>query len=357
MLFMSGPRGIMVAMYIESVPNRNSPPCVLLRESYRQEGKVRKRTLANLTSWPEHLVEGLRCLLKGGTAVPELGESLRIVRSRPHGHVAAVWGTLRSIGLLQLLDRAPSRLRSLAAALIAARVLEPRSRLATARGLDEDGGSSTLAQEAGIGTAEADELYAALDWLLERQQRIEAKLAERHLEEGSLVLYDLTSCWFEGRTCELAQPGYSRDGKKGVVDLQSALFFEPAPLRRAGLECGDLALQVAGVSARQRFFEQLLDHGQEVAQGADLGQRRRVLGPDQAAGAGEQEGVADQGLRDASVMEPLGQAAVGRPGPLRGVGQPSVSLQHGPDVGAPQQGVAHGLPSRAALSRSLSRLR
>ncbi len=211
-------------MYIESVPNRNSPPCVLLRESYRQEGKVRKRTLANLTSWPEHLVEGLRCLLKGGTAVPELGESLRIVRSRPHGHVAAVWGTLRSIGLLELLDRAPSRLRSLAAALIAARVLEPRSKLATARGLDEDGGSSTLAQEAGIGTAEADELYAALDWLLERQQRIEAKLAERHLEEGSLVLYDLTSCWFEGRTCELAQPGYSRDGKKGKPQIVIGLL-------------------------------------------------------------------------------------------------------------------------------------
>ena len=213
-----------VPMYIESVPNRNSPPCILLRESRREGRKVVKRTLANLTSWPPRLVEDFRRLLKGGSVVGDLREAFRVVRSLPHGHAAAVWGTLRKVGLLALLSRRPSRQRSLAAAMIAARILDPRSKLATARGLGRQTRTSTLPRLASIEDATAEDLYAALDWLLSRQGFIEKKLAEAHLAEGSLVLYDLTSTWFEGRRCPLARLGYSRDGKKGKLQIVVGLI-------------------------------------------------------------------------------------------------------------------------------------
>jgi transposase len=211
-------------MYIESVPNRNSPPCILLRESRREGRKVVKRTLLNLTSWPPELIEDFRRLLKGGRVVEDLSQAFEVVRSLAHGHVAAVWGTLRKIGLLSLLGRRPSRPRSLAAALIAARVLEPRSKLATARGLDRRTAASTLSRVAGVEDATAEELYAALDWLLERQPAIEKQLARLHLDEGDLVLYDLTSAYFEGRRCPLARLGYSRDGKKGKPQIVVGLI-------------------------------------------------------------------------------------------------------------------------------------
>ncbi len=206
-------------MYIESVPNRNSPPCILLRQSSRQGKKVIKRTLANLSSWPEPLVEGLRTLLKGGTAVENLAESFEKVRSLPHGHVGAVWGTLRQLGLLALLSRKPGRERQLVAAMVVARILDPGSKLATVRGLDSESQLSTLATVAEIANAQVDGLYAALDWLLARQSRLEKKLARRHLQEGCLVLYDLTSSYFEERRCPLAKLGYSRDGKKGKLQI------------------------------------------------------------------------------------------------------------------------------------------
>ncbi|MCY4240478.1 MAG: IS1634 family transposase [Rhodobacter sp.] len=201
-------------MYIESVPNRSSPPAVLLRESWREGGRVRKRTIANLTKWPPALVEGLRCLLKGGTAVPRLEDAVDIVRSLPHGHVAAVLGTLGKLGLETLIDPKPSPRRDQALAMIVARILEPALRLATARRLAEATATTTLGEilDADLGE---DGLYAAMDWLLERQERIERGLAERHLEEGCPVLYDLTSVWMEGRSCPLAKRGHSRDGKKG----------------------------------------------------------------------------------------------------------------------------------------------
>lgn len=212
-------------MYIESVPNRNSPPCILLRESRREGRKVVKRTLLNLTSWPSELVEDFRRLLKGGKVVDELSKAFEVVRSLPHGHVAAVWGTLRKIGLLALLGRRPSRRRNLAAAMIAARLLEPRSKLATARGLDPETCTNTLGRVAGVVEgATAEELYAALDWLLSRQPFIEKKLADLHLAEGSLILYDLTSTYFEGRHCPLARLGYSRDGKKGKLQIVVGLI-------------------------------------------------------------------------------------------------------------------------------------
>ncbi len=212
-------------MYIESVPNRSSPPAILLRESYREGGKVRKRTLANLTNWPSALVEGLRCLLKGGTAVPRLEDAFDIVRSLPHGHVAAVLGTLGKLGLDRLIDPRPSPRRDQVMAMIAARILEPASKLATARGLAEATAASTLGEMLDPELDE-DDLYAAMDWLLERQERIEQGLAKRHLEEGCLILYDLTSVWMEGRSCPLAKRGHSRDGKKGTLQIEFGLLCD-----------------------------------------------------------------------------------------------------------------------------------
>ena len=213
-------------MYIERVPNRKSPPAVLLRESYREGGKVRKRTLANLSKWPDDLVEGFRILLKGGVAVKSVDEVFEILRSRPHGHVAAVLGTARKLGLERLLDRRPSRMRSLALAMIAGRVLDPRSKLATARGLGSDTQADTLGEETGAADATAEELYEAMDWLLRRQRRIERTLAARHVEDGSLVLCDLTSVCFEGSKCPLAKRGYSRDGRRGKLQIVFALLCD-----------------------------------------------------------------------------------------------------------------------------------
>ena len=211
-------------MYIESVPNRNSPPAILLRESYRDAGKVRKRTLANLSKWPPALVEGLRVLLKGGTAVADLTTAFDILRSRPHGHVAAVLGTVRKLRLDRLIAPAASPERARVIALIVARILAPGSKLATARGLAADTARDSLAEELGIESVDEDELYAAMDWLLERQGAIEQRLAKRHLSDGALVLYDLSSTYLEGRCCPLAKRGYSRDGKRGKLQIVFGLL-------------------------------------------------------------------------------------------------------------------------------------
>ena len=211
-------------MYIERVPNRNSPPAVLLRESFREDGKVKKRTLANLSKWPGDLVGGLRILLKGGVALPALGDAFAILRSRPHGHVAAVLGTARHLGLVKLLDRRASSDRALATAMILARILDPRSKLATARSLSRETLAHTLGEELGIEDAGGNDLYRAMDWLLKRQDRIERHLAARHLEDGALVLCDVTSVYFEGSKCPLAKRGYSRDGKRGKLQIVFALL-------------------------------------------------------------------------------------------------------------------------------------
>lgn len=201
-------------MYIATVPNRTSPPAILLRESFRDGSKVRTRTLANLSHWPHHRIEAFRAFLKGATVGTSLGsDSFEIQRSLPHGHVAAVLGSLRRLGLDAILAAKRSRQRDLSVAMIVGRLLQPRSKLALVRSLGEQTLASSLGDVLGIADADEDELYAAMDWLLERQERIESALAKRHLQEGTLVLYDVSSTYFEGRHCPLARIGHSRDGR------------------------------------------------------------------------------------------------------------------------------------------------
>jgi len=211
-------------MFVAVVPNRNSPPAILLRESYREGGKVKSRTLANLSRWPPEKVEALRQALRGGGAGRLLQEAFAITRSRPHGHVAAALGTLRRLGLDTLIAPRRSRERDLCSGLIVARILEPRSKLATARFLDAETLHCSLGEALGVEAVDEDDLYAAMDWLLPRQERVEQALAQRHLSEGTLALYDLTSTYFEGRHCPLARRGYSRDGKRGTLQIVFGLL-------------------------------------------------------------------------------------------------------------------------------------
>ena len=210
-------------MYIETVPNRKSPPAVLLREGWREGKRVRKRTLANLTSWPAEKVETLRRLLKNEPLVSR-DDAFDITRSLPHGHVAAVLGTLHKLRLDRTIASATSPERDRVLALITARILAPGSKLATARGLAEATARDSLASVLGLGEIDEDDLYAAMDWLLERQDSIERRLAKRHLQDGALVLYDLTSSYLEGRHCPLAKHGYSRDGKRGKLQIEFGLL-------------------------------------------------------------------------------------------------------------------------------------
>ena len=197
-------------MYVETVPNRESRPAILLREGWREGQQVRKHTIANLTSWPPAKVALLRRVLRDEPlAAPD--DAFAVERSLPHGHVEVVLEAMRRLGLPALLDRRRSPRRARALALVAERVLRPASKLATARLLDD----STLAAELGLGAVDADDLYEAMDWLAERQERIERRLAKRHLAEGGQALYDVSSSYYEGRTCPLARFGHSRDGKRG----------------------------------------------------------------------------------------------------------------------------------------------
>lgn len=197
-------------MYIERVPNRNSPPAILLREGWREGKKTRKRTIANLSHWPAHKIEALRRLLKDETLVSP-DEVFTIERDWPHGHVAAVLEAMRRLGMAELIASQRSRSRDLVLALIAERLLHPCSKLATTRLWH----NTTLASELSVEDADEDDLYSAMDWLLARQRRIEKKLASRHLDTDCYVLYDVSSSYYEGRHCELAQFGHNRDGKRG----------------------------------------------------------------------------------------------------------------------------------------------
>jgi len=213
-------------MYIDTVPNRNSPPAVLLRESSRVGNKIIKRTLANLSDWPAPQVDLLRRVLKG-EALLSPSQALQIERSLPHGHVAAALGTLRRIGLESELSRSACPERDLVCAMIVARILFPASKLATARGLNEQTASSSLGALLGLELVDEDHLYAAMDWLLPRQARIEDKLAARHLQPATVVLYDVTSTYFEGRRCPLAQYGHSRDERPGNLQIVFGLLTNP----------------------------------------------------------------------------------------------------------------------------------
>jgi hypothetical protein len=214
-------------MYIEAVPNRNSPPAILLRESYREHGRVRKRTLCNLSDWPAAHIEGLRGVLKGGTVIPAGREAFTVIRSLPHGHVAAALGTARRIGLDRILGPDGNRCRDLVLALLVGRILDPVSKLAAARMLSPATAVSSLGDALSLGEVNEDELYAALDWLRERQPAIETALARRHLSNGTLVLYDVSSSYMEGRRCPLAKRGYSRDGRRGTLQIVYGLLCAP----------------------------------------------------------------------------------------------------------------------------------
>ena len=214
---------IIVAMYIERVPNRNSPPAILLREGWREGKKIRKRTLANLSHWPPAKIEALRRVLKDQPLVsPE--EAFQIEESLPHGHVEAVLGTIRRLKLDQILGSKPSPQRNRVLAMIGQLLLYPSSKL----GITRLWHCSTLAEELQVADSDEDDLYAALDWLVQRQSRIEKKLAQRHLFSGDSVFYDVTSSYYEGTTCRLAEFGYNRDAKRGKTSIVWGVMTDPA---------------------------------------------------------------------------------------------------------------------------------
>jgi Transposase DDE domain len=212
-------------MYVAKVPNRGSPPAVLLRESYREAGKVKNRTLANLSAWPDARVDALSRVLKGQPPpAADLDEAFEITRSLPHGHVAAVLGTARQLGLDELIDPVPSRQRDLVTAMAVAQVIDPGSKLAIARGLRDATAASSLGEVPGLGSCDEDDLYAAMDYLQARQDTIENALAARHLAGGTLVLYDVSSAAFEGRTCPLGAIGHPKDGVRGRLQIVYGLL-------------------------------------------------------------------------------------------------------------------------------------
>jgi len=209
-------------MHIDIVPNRRSPPAVLLRESYREGPNVRKRTLANLSALSAEQVDAIRRTLRGETLVP-LADLFEIVRSHHHGHVQAIRTAMKQLGFESLIASRPSRERDLIVAMVMARIIEPTSKLATTRWWH----TTTLPEICGVADADEDDLYAALDWLITRQAHIEKKLAARHLHKGGFVLYDLSSSYFEGKTSPLAALGYNRDGKRGKLQVNYGLLTDP----------------------------------------------------------------------------------------------------------------------------------
>jgi transposase len=214
-------------MYVTRIPNRDSPPAVLLRESYREGGKVKSRTLANISDWPEAKIDSLRRVLAGETLTPLGAERFEIERALGHGHVAAALGTTRRLGLDQVLPKGPERRAKLILAMIVARIIEPAAKLATARQLSEATAAHSLGAVLGLGEVDEDELYAALDLLGRSQAGVEKILAQRHLKDGVLVLYDVTSSYLEGRRCELAQFGYSRDHRGDRPQIVFGLMCTP----------------------------------------------------------------------------------------------------------------------------------
>ena len=210
-------------MYVAIVPNRGSRPAILLRESYRDGAKVKNRTLANLSDWPAEQIETLRAALRGDKLVPA-GEGLEIIRALPHGHVAAALGMARRIGLDRILPPGADRRRQLALALIVARLIDPAAKLATARALDDATAIHSLGATLGLGRVTAKEVYATLDWLGAAQPAIETTLARRHLTDGTLVLYDVSSSHVEGRCCELARFGHPRNGRRDKMQIVFGLL-------------------------------------------------------------------------------------------------------------------------------------
>ena len=211
----------MVGMHIHVIPNRNSKPAILLRESYREDGKVKKRTLGNLSHFPIDQVDTLSRALKGEKLAP-VDSMFEVIDSKLHGHVEAVRLAMRRLGFEKMISSNSSRERDLVVAMVAARILEPDSKLATTRWWN----NTTLPEDLGVDDADEDELYEAMDWLLDRQGKIEKKLGERHLKEDGLVLYDLSSSYVEGESCPLAVLGHNRDEKKGKLQVNYGLLTD-----------------------------------------------------------------------------------------------------------------------------------
>ena len=213
-------------MYVAEIPNRNSNPTWLIRESKRVDGKVVKTTLANISKLPEEVIENLRILLKGGTAVDSIEHAFTIQRNLPHGHVAAVLGMMDQLGMPELIAPKNSRFRRLVLGMIAARVFKPASKLATRSMLDIRSASSTLNHELGLKCVDEDDLYEAMDELVKHKTAIECRLAKRHLSEGAMVLYDVTSSYVEGKQNEWAAYGYNRDKKQGKKQIVMGLMTD-----------------------------------------------------------------------------------------------------------------------------------
>ena len=211
-------------MYVEIIKNRNSPPCILLRESYRANGRVMKRTLANLTHLPPYILKKFRAILKKSDEADT--NDFDIIRSLPHGHVAAILGTIKKVGLDKIIFSKPSRERSIILALIADRIINPASKLNSIRNLSKETASSTLGKELGIENVTEKEVYSALDWIYARQCSIESSLAKMHLKDGVLLLYDVSSSYYEGGTFPLAKFGYNKDKKRGKLQIVYGLLCD-----------------------------------------------------------------------------------------------------------------------------------
>ena len=213
-----------MSLRVHVIPNRTSPPSVLVRETWREGKRIRRRTVANLSRLPRFLIDAIDAMLQGGVVFTRLQDAVTIRRAWPHGHAAAVLGVCRKLGMRRILHRSPGRMRDLALAAIVARTVEPGSKLACARALSPDTASSSLGALLNLGPVDGNEMLALLDWLLARQPGIETSLANRHLADGTLVLYDVTSTWLEGRCCPLAAFGHSRDGRKDKMQITFGLL-------------------------------------------------------------------------------------------------------------------------------------
>ena len=213
-----------MSYHVDIIPNRKSRPTALLRQAWREGNRIRKKTLSNLTHLPPQIVDGIRAMLKGGVVCKDVKEAFPIKRTLPHGHVAAVLGTARNLGLDRILHRENSRLRDLALGAIVMRLLDPCSKLATSRGLSCETASTSIGTIMGLGEVTGNEMLSMLDWLVGRQKWIERSLANRHLKGAMLVLYDVTSSYVEGQNCSLASFGYNRDNKKGEKQIVFGLL-------------------------------------------------------------------------------------------------------------------------------------
>jgi Transposase DDE domain len=307
-------------MYIEAVPNRSSPPAILLRESYREAGRVKKRTLLNLSDWPPALVAGMRALLKGGSVLAPAEAPFELRRAWPHGHVAAVLGTLRGLPVDPLLGA--DRIGQLLRAMIVARLLQPASKLATAKALSQSTAGHSLAPVLGLGEVDENELYAALDWLLDRQPAIEAVLAKQHLKGGTLVLYDVSSSYLEGRHCELAGFGHSRDHRPDKMQIVYGLLCAadgcPVAVEVFDGNTADpktLAAQIAKLKTRFALDHVVLVGDRGMITQARIEEELRPGGLDwiTALRAPQIRGLVDSGALQLSLFDERDMAAIASP--------------------------------------------